>query len=114
VSGSRNAGPVLAATGIAPLFEVRVDGLTAAERGLAGKPAPDTFLEAARLLAVEPSRAVVIEDAASGVTAGRSGGFGLVVGVAREGGQADLREHGADMVVADLAELEVTDDNHEA
>ncbi|KPK03328.1 MAG: hypothetical protein AMS20_10795 [Gemmatimonas sp. SG8_28] len=114
VSGSRNAGPVLAAAGIAQLFEVRVDGLTAAERGLAGKPAPDTFLEAARLLAVEPSRAVVIEDAASGVTAGRAGGFGLVVGVAREGGQADLREHGADMVVADLAELEVTDDNHEA
>jgi alpha,alpha-trehalase len=114
VSGSRNAGPVLAAAGIAPLFEVRVDGLTAAERGLAGKPAPDTFLEASRMLAVEPVRAVVIEDAESGVAAGRAGGFGLVVGVAREGGQAALREHGADVVVTDLAELDVTDDNHEA
>jgi alpha,alpha-trehalase len=113
VSGSRNAAAVLEAAGIAVLFEVRVDGLTAAERGLAGKPAPDTFLEAARLLAVEPARAVVIEDAASGVTAGRAGGFGLVVGVAREGEHNALREQGADMVVTDLAELEVTDDNRE-
>jgi alpha,alpha-trehalase len=114
VSGSRNAASVLEAAGIAQLFEVRVDGLTAAEGGLAGKPAPDTFLEAARVLDVEPSRAVVIEDAASGVAAGRAGGFGLVIGVARTDSRASLREHGADMVVADLAELEVTDDNHEA
>jgi beta-phosphoglucomutase-like phosphatase (HAD superfamily) len=105
---------VLEAAGIAALFETRVDGLTAAEQRLAGKPAPDTFLEAARRLEVEPSRAVVIEDAESGVAAARAGGFGLVVGVAREGGEAALRKHGADVVVADLAALDVTDGNREA
>lgn len=110
VSGSRNAGAVLEAAGIAELFETRVDGVTAAERGLAGKPAPDTFVEAARELGVAPERAVVIEDAASGVQAAKAGGFGLVVGVNRNGEPGVLRDHGADVVVADLAELTVTNE----
>ncbi len=107
VSGSRNAATVLDAAGIAPLFATRVDGVTAADRGLAGKPAPDTFLEAARELGVDPARTVVIEDAESGVQAGKAGGFGLVVGVAREGDAQVLRDHGADVVVSDLEELTV-------
>ena len=73
--------------------------------GLAGKPAPDTFLEAARLLGVEPARAVVIEDAIAGVQAGAGGHFGLVIGVARKGNAEELRRHGAHLVVNDLGEL---------
>ena len=72
---------------------------------LPGKPAPDTFLKAAQMLGVSPARAVVVEDAIAGVQAGRAGGFGLVVGVDREGGGDALRAHGADVVVTDLAEL---------
>ena len=105
VSASRNAPAVLAAAGIDGLFDVRVDGAVAAERGLRGKPAPDTFLAAAADLGVEPARGAVFEDALSGVEAGRAGGFGWVVGVDRAGHADALREHGADVVVADLAEL---------
>jgi alpha,alpha-trehalase len=105
VSASRNCPAVLAAAGIAHLFDVRVDGEVAARLHLAGKPAPDTFLAAARQLAVEPARAVVVEDAISGVQAGRAGQFGLVIGVARKGEANALRENGADVVVADLSEL---------
>lgn len=105
VSSSRNCARVLEAAGIAGLFEVRVDGEVAARLGLAGKPAPDTFLHAARLLGVDPRRAVVVEDAISGVEAGRAGGFGLVVGVARHGDAAALLDHGADVAVDDLGEL---------
>jgi beta-phosphoglucomutase family hydrolase len=105
VSSSNNCEQVLRAAGILDLFEVRVDGLVASELGLPGKPAPDTFLEAARILGVSPTRAVVVEDALSGVQAGRAGGFGLVVGVDREGSGEALRTTGADVVVADLAEL---------
>jgi HAD superfamily hydrolase (TIGR01509 family) len=106
VSASRNADEVLASAGALDLFDARVDGVVAADLDLPGKPRPDTFLEAARRLGVEPARAAVVEDALSGVAAGRAGDFGLVVGVAR-GGQSDaLREAGADIVVADLAELE--------
>jgi len=105
VSSSRNCAAVLQAAGLASAFERRVDGEVAARLGLAGKPAPDTFLEAARQLGVEPQRAVVIEDAFSGVQAGRAGGFGLVIGVARHGEDEALRRHGADIVVTDLAEL---------
>ena len=76
-----------------------------AQLGLAGKPAPDTFLEGARRLGVEPARAVVVEDAVSGVQAGRAGGFGLVIGVDRTGHPDALRDGGADLVVADLGEL---------
>ena len=82
-----------------------MDGSVAAERQLAGKPAPDTFLEAAREVGVEPAKAVVVEDAIAGVRAGRAGDFGLVIGVARHGDAEDLRNHGADVVVEDLGEL---------
>jgi beta-phosphoglucomutase family hydrolase len=105
VSASENCAAVLEVAKIADLFEVRVDGLTLNERKLRGKPAPDSFLEAARELGVEPRRAVVIEDAISGVQAGRAGCFGLVVGVARKGDADALAENGADHVVGDLAEL---------
>jgi HAD superfamily hydrolase (TIGR01509 family) len=105
VSASANTAQVLAMTGVANLFEVRVDGLTARERNLPGKPAPDMFLHAAALLDVAPQRAAVFEDALAGVAAGRAGGFGYVVGVDRIGQTAALRKRGADLVVHDLAEL---------
>jgi beta-phosphoglucomutase family hydrolase len=105
ISASRNAGPVLVAGGLADLFPVRVDGLVAAEIGLAGKPDPAVFLEAARRLDVDPARAAVVEDALAGVDAGRRGGFALVVGVDRTGHGDALAEAGADVVVTDLAQL---------
>jgi alpha,alpha-trehalose phosphorylase len=105
VSSSENCRAVLAAAGIDELFEEVVDGTVARELSLPGKPAPDTYLEAAARLGVQPGRAVVVEDAIVGVAAGRAGGFGLVVGVARSATPADLHEHGADIVVADLQEL---------
>ncbi|MEV0408534.1 beta-phosphoglucomutase family hydrolase [Actinoallomurus sp. NPDC050550] len=105
VSSSANTAQVLDAAGIAGLFDARVDGLTAQERGLAGKPAPDMFLAGAEALGVPPSRAVVFEDALAGVQAGRAGGFGFVVGVDRIGQAAELTAHGADIVVKDLEEL---------
>jgi len=105
VSSSANCAAVLRAAGIADLFEVRVDGKVAAELELPGKPAPDTFLEAARALGVDAKRTVVVEDAISGVQAGRGGGFGLVIGIARHEEPGVLREQGADVVVSDLGEL---------
>ena len=105
VSASANTHDVLEAAGIADLFEARIDGIVAAEQHLRGKPAPDTFLAAAQALEVDASEAAVFEDALAGVAAGRSGGFGFVVGVARVGQAEALREHGADVVVQDLAEL---------
>jgi alpha,alpha-trehalose phosphorylase len=105
VSSSANCDDVLHAAGIASLFETTVDGRDVVELGLSGKPAPDGFLEAARRLEVAPERAIVVEDALAGVAAGRAGGFGLVVGVARAAGPDDLRTAGADMVVGDLAEM---------
>ena len=105
VSSSRNAPAVLDAAGLADRFDVVVDGQVAADAGLAGKPAPDTFLEAAERLGVEPERAVVFEDAVSGVAAGHAGGFGLVVGVDRGVGADKLEDAGADRVVTDLDEL---------
>jgi beta-phosphoglucomutase family hydrolase len=105
VTSSKNCGEVLAAAGIAGLFDARVDGHTAEEQHLRGKPAPDTYLAAARALSAEPVRAAVFEDALSGVEAGRAGGFGLVVGVDRAGQAELLARHGADRVVGDLAEL---------
>jgi alpha,alpha-trehalase len=107
VTSSRNAEAVLAATGILSLFDARVDGNVAMEKKLTGKPAPDTFEEGARMLGVPPERAVVVEDAVSGVRAGRAGGFGLVVGVARGEDPEVLVRSGADLVVYDLAELNV-------
>jgi beta-phosphoglucomutase family hydrolase len=106
VSASQNAEEVLTGAGVVDLFDERVDGVVAAEINLRGKPDPATFLEAARRLGVDPGRAAVVEDALSGVAAGRAGHFGLVVGVARAGHFDALRQAGADLVVADLAELE--------
>ncbi|MGA8115438.1 MAG: beta-phosphoglucomutase family hydrolase [Actinocatenispora sp.] len=110
VSSSANCRPVLEAAGIADAFEQIVDGVVAARDGLAGKPAPDTFLAAAHALGVSPAEAAVFEDALSGVAAGRAGNFGLVVGVDRVGQAEQLRAEGADLVVEDLAELLVTPD----
>ena len=105
VSASRNCREVLRAAGIADLFEVVVDGVVAAREQLKGKPAPDTFLAAARELGVGPEEAAVFEDALAGVEAGRAGGFGFVVGVDTSGQGDALRRHGADVVVRDLADL---------
>jgi len=108
VSSSRNARAVLEAAGLADLFDVCIDGNDIARLGLRGKPAPDMFLRAAELLGVEPGRAIVLEDAISGVQAGRAGGFGLVVGVDRgHQAAAALKANGADIVVSDLADLHV-------
>jgi alpha,alpha-trehalose phosphorylase len=105
VSSSTNADEVLKSAGIEGLFETTVSGQDIVDLDLAGKPAPDGFLEAARRLDVSPRRAVVVEDALAGVTAGRAGGFGLVVGVARHAEPHALRSAGADLVVEDLAEM---------
>ncbi len=105
VSASANAREVVEGAGIADLLEVRVDGVTARREQLRGKPYPDTFRHAARLLDVPPPHAAVFEDALAGVEAGRAGGFGMVVGVDRVGQADDLRAHGADIVVGDLGEL---------
>jgi beta-phosphoglucomutase family hydrolase len=105
VSSSANARDVLLAAGIEELFDAVIDGVLAERDRLAGKPAPDTFLAAARTVGVEAGAAAVFEDALAGVAAGRAGRFGLVVGVDRLGQAQALREHGADVVVADLGEL---------
>ncbi|WP_299950820.1 HAD family phosphatase [uncultured Modestobacter sp.] len=105
VTASANGENVIAVAGFADLIDTRVDGVVAAEQGLRGKPAPDTFLAAARALGVEPAQAAVFEDALSGVAAGRAGEFGFVVGVDRVGQADGLREQGADVVVTDLDEL---------
>ena len=105
VSASANTREVLESAGIAKLFAARVDGITARELGLAGKPAPDTFLAGARALGAAPDQAAVFEDALAGVEAGRAGGFALVVGVDRVGQAGELRARGADIVVRDLSEL---------
>jgi beta-phosphoglucomutase family hydrolase len=105
VSSSANTEEVLKVTGLAPLIEERVDGVVAKERGLPGKPKPDTFLEGARLLGVEPAQAAVFEDALAGVEAGRAGDFGAVIGVDRVDQADALAEHGATRVVQDLDEL---------
>ena len=105
VSSSANTNAVLEAGGVKDLFDVQVDALVAKQHGLRGKPAPDTYLEAARMLDVPPTEAAVFEDALAGVAAGHAGGFGFVVGVDRVGQAEGLREHGADIVVKDLGEL---------
>ena len=115
VTSSANGAAVLDAAGLRPLIQALVDGVVIARDGLRGKPEPDSFLAGARALGVAPEHAAVFEDALSGVQAGRAGGFGYVVGVDRTGGagvspdgpdQAEqLRAHGADVVVTDLAEL---------
>ncbi|MFI0720944.1 HAD family hydrolase [Streptomyces sp. NPDC021224] len=105
VSSSANCRDVLVAAGIEQLLDVRIDGNVARERGLRGKPKPDTYLEAASDLGFGPDESAVFEDALVGMDAGRAGRFGRVVGVNRTGQAEELRRHGADVVVTDLAEL---------
>ncbi|NIY62386.1 beta-phosphoglucomutase family hydrolase [Streptomyces malaysiensis] len=114
VSSSQNCAEILERVGISNLFDTRVDGQTALEQNLPGKPAPDMFLAAADLLGAQPARCVVVEDALVGVAAGRAGDFGLVIGVDRAGQAGALAEHGADLVVEDLSELlaDVTEEVH--
>jgi len=111
VSASKNCQHVLRAAGIEDWFDVRVDGETAAQLDLPGKPKPDMFLEAARRLQVEPSHAMVVEDAVAGVQAGRAGDFSLVVGVARHDNASQLQQAGADLIVERLTQLETNHHN---
>jgi HAD superfamily hydrolase (TIGR01509 family) len=105
VSSSTNCRDVLRAAGIEDLLEVRMDGVVAEREHIKGKPAPDTYLKAAAMLGSEPAQSAVFEDALAGVESGRAGDFGCVVGVDRVGQADALKEHGADVVVKDLAEL---------
>jgi beta-phosphoglucomutase family hydrolase len=105
VSSSRNARQVLATAGLSERFAVIVDGVTAIEQRLAGKPAPDMYLYAAAVLGVPIHRCVVVEDAVSGVASGAAAGAGLVLGVDRENNYADLKAAGADLVVTDLGDI---------
>jgi beta-phosphoglucomutase family hydrolase len=105
VTSSENCTAVLKAAKLEALFDVRVDGHMVETQNLVGKPAPDTFLMAAKLLGVAPQRAVVVEDAIPGVQAGRTGNFGLVIGVARKSDAEELKRQGAQVVVNDLSEL---------
>jgi beta-phosphoglucomutase family hydrolase len=105
VTSSQNCQTVLTAAGVSDFFDARVDGNVIAQQHLAGKPAPDSYLKAAEMLGVKPGRAVVMEDALSGVQAGARGQFGLVVGVARKDNVEELKAQGAHVVVHDLAEL---------
>ncbi|BCA79931.1 trehalose-phosphatase [Desulfuromonas sp. AOP6] len=106
ISASKNARSVLAAAGVDDLFDTRVDGIIAEKEDIPGKPAPDLFLVAAKRLGAAPPRVVVVEDAPSGVQAGKAGGFGLVIGVHRTGQRQELEKF-ADRVVADLDEVDV-------
>lgn len=114
VTSSQNCSTVLKAAKLDNFFDMQVDGNVARAEHLAGKPAPDTFLTAARLLGVEPARTVVIEDAISGVQAGARGHFGLVIGVARKGNAKELQRAGAGLVTNDLGELVDTSSAHAA
>ena len=105
ISSSRNAQAVLKAARVSNLFHVVVDGVISAKLHLKGKPEPDIFLEAATRLGVNPQHAIVIEDAISGVEAGKAGSFGLVIGINRSGENSGLKDHGADIVISDLSEL---------
>jgi beta-phosphoglucomutase family hydrolase len=105
VTSSQNCDVVLKAAKVDDLFVVRVDGNTIIEQHLSGKPAPDSYLEGAKRLGVDPQRTVVVEDAISGVQAGRNGKFGLVIGVDRKGNGDELKKNGADVVVKDLGEF---------
>jgi alpha,alpha-trehalase len=109
ISSSKSCAMILDAVNLSDLFDVRVDGVISEIKGINGKPAPDIFLEAARQLNVKPERTVVIEDAVSGVQAGRAGQFGLVLGIARSGGKEELLEQGADIVVEDLVEVRIAE-----
>lgn len=105
VTASKNGLEIMEVTKLKNLFDAYVTGVETEKLGLKGKPAPDTFLQAAKELGVKPNRAVVVEDAEAGVESGKKGGFGMVIGVARSGNGKALAEHGADIVVRDLAEV---------
>lgn len=108
VSSSKNCKTILKKAGIEELFDTRVDGETLNKLGLLGKPQPDMFLEAAKRLSVEPKNSIVIEDAISGVQAGRAGNFRLVVGIDRKGTLHEtFKSNGADLVVLDLEDLSI-------
>ncbi|WP_420346351.1 trehalose-phosphatase [Pelagibius sp.] len=107
VTSSRNGREVLEAAGVTHLFDAKVDGIVARECWLDGKPSPDTYLEAARRVGARPERAAVVEDAVSGIEAGRAGRFGLVVGISRDGDPRLLQRAGADVVVSDLGDLDL-------
>ena len=109
ISSSKSCAMILDAVNLSDLFDVRVDGVDSELRGIPGKPAPDIFIEASLQLGVKAERTVVIEDAVSGVQAGREGAFGLVLGIARSGGKEELLENGADVVVQDLAEVRLVE-----
>ena len=111
-TSSRNCAPILKKAGIAHLFETRVDGVVSAELGLKGKPEPDIFTTASNNLGVKYHRAIVVEDAVSGIQAGFKGHFGLVIGVARENNADELKNNGADFVVEDLSETSVNEINN--
>jgi beta-phosphoglucomutase family hydrolase len=111
VSSSKNARAVLAAAGLDHRFDVVVDGIVAADRGIAGKPAPDPYLLGARELEIDPEQSVIVEDAVSGVASGAAGNFAVVIGVDRGAGAATLLGNGATFVVSDLADL-LPDNNH--
>jgi len=106
-SSSKNCQAILKSVGLEDLFQARVDGIVSAELGLKGKPEGDIFVTAAKNLGTLPEDSVVVEDASSGVEAGRNGGFGLVLGVARENNEQELTRAGADLVVTDLAEIDI-------
>jgi beta-phosphoglucomutase family hydrolase len=105
-SSSKNCKAILEAVNLQDFFGARVDGVVSAERGLNGKPEPDIFTTACKMLGVSPARSIVVEDAVSGVQAGSKGGFGLTLGIARKGNAEELRQNGADVVVTDLEEIE--------
>lgn len=111
-TSSKNGTLVLQKAGIAEMFETRVDGVISAALGLMGKPAPDIFVEACERLGACRHRALIVEDAVTGVQAGARGRFGLTLGVARDGNSEVLRQHGADLVVSDLSQISVDEIDH--
>ncbi|MGD2246156.1 MAG: trehalose-phosphatase [Candidatus Aminicenantes bacterium] len=114
VSSSKNCADILEAAGLSGLFDSKVDGKDLDKHNLEGKPAPDIFLEAARRLDVEPETSVVFEDAISGIQAGRQGGFGCVVGVARKNNSVSLKKSGADAVISDFSQIVLHSEEREA
>ncbi len=108
-SSSKNCKSVLEAAGLLELFETRVDGVISAELNLKGKPEPDIFTTACDNLQTDYKKAIIVEDAVSGVQAGAKGGFGLVLGIARENNESELLKYGADRVIKDFSEISITD-----
>jgi alpha,alpha-trehalase len=107
VSSSKNCQAVLKIAGIEDLFDARVDGVVSASLGLKGKPNPDIFTKSAEILSTDIKRSVVVEDSIAGVEAGKTGEFGMVIGVDRRNHYSTLKETGADLVVKDLVEITV-------